>query len=90
MEASHDGCYNYLICRHNCEMTLPTWRKLDEVEEGRRGLGEALPDLVTAWSNMPHIPVGLGLQFIERYINVIDMNTLVQIHVCIFFYTYFA
>ena len=29
---------------------------------------------------MPYIPVGLGLQFIEQYINVMNMNTLVQIH----------
>ena len=48
-------------CRHA--------RKLDEGEEGSRGLGEALTHLVTAWSNVPHIPVGLGLQCIDRYIS---------------------
>ena len=87
------------IPRHNCwwcatiqtccyKRHCPHARKLDEGEEDRRGLGEAHPHLVTAWSNMSHISFGLGLQFVERYINVIDMNTLVQIHVCIFCYIF--
>ena len=87
------------IPRHNCwwfgtiqtccyKRRCPYARQLDEREEGRRGLGEALTHLVTAWSNMPLIPVWLGLQFIERYINVIDVNTLVQIDVCIFCYIF--